>query len=237
MFGHFIQVLGFSESNSQMIVSLVTVFICAVIIRLIYLLVQLNWGNTSSPNHHSTTKKARRTLIVLGSGGHTAEMLEIVKALNIERYAPRFYVISKTDTQSILKLVDVEVEKEPNSERHNFEIISIPRSREVLQSYWTSIVTTLWSTFSCIPILLRTRPDLILTNGPGTCVPVCLVAFWLKLFYINAGCRIVYVESMCRVKTLSLSGKMLLGISDLFVAQWPDVQACSSKIQYLGRLT
>lgn len=164
-------------------------------------------------------------------------MLDIVKELDIARYAPRFYVIAKTDTNSMLKLVDVEVEKEPSNEKHNFEIIAIPRSREVKQSYLTALGTTVWSTLYCIPFLLRTRPDLILTNGPGTCVPVCLVAFWLKIFFFNRKCQIVYVESYCRVKTLSLSGKILIWITNLFVAQWPDVVESSKKIQYFGRLS
>lgn len=164
-------------------------------------------------------------------------MLDIVRELDIAKYAPRFYVIAKTDTNSMLRLVDIEVDKEPSNENHNFEIIAIPRSREVRQSYLTAIITTVWSFLYCIPFLVRTRPDLILTNGPGTCVPVCLVAFWLKLFFINRNCRIVYVESYCRVKTLSLSGKILLWITDLFVAQWPDVVATSPKIKYFGRLS
>lgn len=169
--------------------------------------------------------------------GHTAEMLEIVKELDITKYAPRYYIIAKTDTNSILKLVDTEVDKEPEKDKHNFEIIAISRSREVKQSYWTSIFSTIHATLNCIPILVRIQPDMILTNGPGTCVPVCLVAFWLKIFFFNRNCQIIYVESYCRVKTLSLSGKILLWISNLFVAQWPDVAKSSKKIQYFGRLS
>lgn len=164
-------------------------------------------------------------------------MLEVVRELDITKYAPRYYIIAKTDTNSILKLVDTEVDKEPEKDKHNFEIIAISRSREVKQSYWTSVISTIHATLNCIPILVRVRPDLILTNGPGTCVPVCLVAFWLKIFFINHSCQIIYVESYCRVKTLSLSGKILLWISDLFVAQWPEVAKCSKKIRYFGRLS
>lgn len=177
------------------------------------------------------------TYVIYTHTGHTAEMLEIVKELDITKYAPRYYIIAKTDTNSILKLVDTEVLKEPEKEKHNFEIIAISRSREVKQSYWTAILSTIHATFDCIPILVRIRPDLILTNGPGTCVPVCLVAFWLKIFFINSNCQIIYVESYCRVKTLSLSGRILIWISDLFVAQWPEVAKCSKKIRYFGRLS
>ncbi|XP_063705247.1 UDP-N-acetylglucosamine transferase subunit ALG14 homolog [Culicoides brevitarsis] len=206
-----------------------------IFIRVIYLLIVANRSNGSASSKKRTAKA--KTMIVLGSGGHTAEMLEIVRELDIEKYAPRIYITAKTDTNSILRLVDTEIAKEPEKEKHNFEIVAIARSREVKQSYLTAIFSTLHATLDCIPVLVRTRPDLILTNGPGTCVPVCLVAFWLKIFFFNTNCRIVYVESYCRVKTLSLSGKLLIWMSDLFVAQWPDVAKCAKKIQYFGRLS
>lgn len=34
--------------------------------------------------------------------------------------------------------------------------------------------------------------------------------------------RIIYVESFARVKSLSLSGKILKGVVDCFIVQWPD---------------
>lgn len=164
-------------------------------------------------------------------------MLHFVNFLDIKKYAPRYYVIAKTDANSILKLVDVEVEKEPEKEKHNFEIIAIPRSREVKQSYLTAIFSTIYATLSCIPHLIRIQPDLILTNGPGTCVPICLVAFWLKVFFFNPRCKIVFIESFCRVKTLSLSGKLLIWMSDMFVVQWPELkEQFSDRVSYFGRL-
>ena len=44
-----------------------------------------------------------RTTIVLGSGGHTAEMFALLRALSPRRYAPRHYIIADTDTTSLVK--------------------------------------------------------------------------------------------------------------------------------------
>jgi hypothetical protein len=44
----------------------------------------------------------------------------------------------------------------------------IPRSREVGQSYFTSILTTLRSQLYCIPLMLRLRPDLVRTSQAKT---------------------------------------------------------------------
>uniref|UniRef100_A0A8V5GTE8 UDP-N-acetylglucosamine transferase subunit ALG14 n=1 Tax=Melopsittacus undulatus TaxID=13146 RepID=A0A8V5GTE8_MELUD len=75
----------------------------------------------------------------------------------------------------------------------------------------------------------------ILCNGPGTCVPVCISALLLGLLGIKRAI-IVYVESICRVETLSLSGKILYYFSDYFIVQWPDLKEKYPKSIYLGRI-
>lgn len=196
-----------------------------------------------------------RTLIVLGSGGewiselifinlmktqcadtshallgHTTEMLEIVKQLNLDKYSPRFYVVAEGDQNSIDKLMAVE------GESSDYKIYLITRSRKVHQSYLSSVLTTLQSILGCFTLLMHAGPDLILANGPGTCVPVCLVAFLYKVFYINSRCKIAFIESYCRVKSLSLSGWILLYLTDIFVVQWPALSKVSRKVSYFGRL-
>ena len=41
-----------------------------------------------------------RTLAVLGSGGHTAEMIQLLQALDRARFGPMLYVLADTDTTS-----------------------------------------------------------------------------------------------------------------------------------------
>lgn len=191
--------------------------------------------NVASKQQQQRRKQPARTLIVLGSGGHTAEMMAIVKQLNKKNYSPRYYVLASTDTTSKTKVLDME---EPtSSSKHDYEIVRIKRSRHVGQSYITSVLTTLQSIWECIPLVYRLQPDLILCNGPGTCVPICLIAFMLKVFgAINIQCKIVFVESFCRVKTVSLSGRILIWIADCFVVQWPQLVQFSPKTQFFGRL-
>ena len=49
-------------------------------------------------------------------------------------------------------------------------------------------------------------------------------------------CRLVYVESIARVDTLSLSGKILYKIADQFFVQWPQLQAKYPRALFVGRL-
>lgn len=55
-------------------------------------------------------QKFIKVLVVLGSGGHTGEMLKIIRALNTVRYSPRVYVVAATDTVSQRRLQDMEKE-------------------------------------------------------------------------------------------------------------------------------
>lgn len=178
---------------------------------------------------------AAKTLIVLGSGGHTAEMMAIVKQLNKQNYSPRYYILASTDRTSEAKVLDYE---EPNTSECDYQLLRINRSRHVGQSYLSSVFTTIRSIIQSIPLVAKLQPELILCNGPGTCVPICLIAFVLKfLGVLSAQSKIVFVESFCRVKTVSLSGKMLMPFVDSFVVQWPQLVDFSPKVKYFGRLT
>lgn len=191
------------------------------------------WHHHSNNNNNDESSQYERSSYSV-RGGHTAEMMTIVKQLNKKNYSPRYYVLASTDTTSKTKVLDLE---EPTTSKNDYEIIRIKRSRHVGQSYLTSVLTTLQSIWQCIPLVYRLQPDLILCNGPGTCVPICLIAFMLKVFCaISIQCKIVFVESFCRVKTVSLSGRILIWIADCFVVQWPQLVQFSPKTRFFGRL-
>ena len=48
----------------------------------------------------SEEKNKIRLLVVLGSGGHTTEMVNIIKNLDAEKYGPKTYLYSSTDNMS-----------------------------------------------------------------------------------------------------------------------------------------
>ena len=70
-----------------------------------------------------------RLCCVLGSGGHTTEMMRLVTSLPPETYSPRTYVMAETDRFSEAKVE--ELEKERPGEH---VIVRVPRAREVTPS-------------------------------------------------------------------------------------------------------
>ena len=118
--------------------------------------------------------------------------------------------------------------------KHTFE--TIPRSREVGQSYVTSVFTTLYSlTMYSFSVVYKHKPDFILVNGPGVCVPICFWSFVLRIFSLSST-RITFVESFCRVKSLSLTGKILYYFVDDFIVQHEELKMKYPRSTYLGAL-
>ena len=118
--------------------------------------------------------------MVLGSGGHTTEMVALVRALDRQVYTPRTYIIAQTDPLSKIK-----IEKEESGRDDDVRLITIPRqyspsnqifltlnniffrSREVGQSYISSIATTVYAFIGSFQPIFRLQPQLLLVNGPG----------------------------------------------------------------------
>lgn len=225
----------------------------------------------SSEDEKETPKVLRqpgvstRLMIVLGSGGHTAEMLSLLKDLDPSKYTHRVYIVSSGDGFSAQKALEFETKLEhaagpqdgPRGRSRaqaygRYDICTVPRARRVYQSLLTTPWTSLLSFWSCFRLLRSESvgyPDLIMSNGPGTAVILIFASLLLRMTAFVPGSKLrktrlkklrtIYVESWARVRRLSLSGKMLLklGMVDRFIVQWEVLlPATGSKGEYLGVL-
>jgi beta-1,4-N-acetylglucosaminyltransferase len=246
---------------------------------------------THAPHQRPRTAAAR-LVVVLGSGGHTHEMLALLRSLDARKYARRTWVVSSGDGFSARRAEGFEraleerwrraggehgeQQRERERERGrkrapsltsaaeqraldaaardtaaaacvgpaSYSLTTIPRARRVHQPLLTtplSALRCLAATFT--PLLSPSPPALILTNGPGTGVLVVLAAFLLRFFDVRGVeshglCRCVYVESFARVRSLSLSGRLLLrlGVVDRFVVQWEALEGYGGRAEYAGVL-
>ncbi|KAL4750767.1 hypothetical protein BDW72DRAFT_108777 [Aspergillus terricola var. indicus] len=246
---------------------LVPLFIASVISVVLLLSVYTIFQNTPVPKWRPKSSPVH-LLVVLGSGGHTAEMLSLLRRVDIvtSKYIYRTYVVSSGDNFSATKAL--EFESGLGAQPESYAIITVPRARRVHQSYLTAPFSTILSFWSCILVLCGCHPDqqrhkrpaqltspypdLILTNGPATAVCVILAARFLRLVayclsFLSLAkshrrsmtgkgpsgeapppgefrLRTVFVESWARVKTLSLSGRILLPFADRFLVQWPTLE-------------
>lgn len=198
-------------------------------------------------------------LIILGSGGHTAEMFAMLSALSpttfLRSYTHRTYVISagdhlsasraRTFEQSLLSQTpsDPATGTATATGAGTYTLHTIPRARAIHQPLLTTPLSALRTLLSALALLRTRLPDLILTNGPGTGVVVAAAALALRFADVGDGrgtsrMRTVYVESWARVRRLSLSGRLLCRVADRFVVQWEGLvgEASAGRGEFLGVL-
>ena len=204
-----------------------------ILLRFIYLASKCGKG-ASLPAKKRTSPG--RTLIVLGSGGHTAEMLRLLGGMNLRNYSPRVYVVAEGDKMSVDKVEKFE-STQASTQEAAASTRKVPRARQVMQSYITSVLSTLVAVMYSLPIVWSAYPDLVLCNGPGTCIPVCFWAYVMKFFGLKDS-KIIYVESVCRVEHLSLSGVLLyyLCMADCVFVQWPQLKQKYPRTLCIGRI-
>uniref|UniRef100_A0A6B2L762 UDP-N-acetylglucosamine transferase subunit ALG14 n=1 Tax=Arcella intermedia TaxID=1963864 RepID=A0A6B2L762_9EUKA len=187
--------------------------------------------------HLSKRPRKQNTIIILGSGGHTTEMfkfLDTVPEIN-SKFFPRHYVIADTDKGSEAKVHQFEHNKASKQATH-YHLHRIPRSREVGQSYLTSVFTTLRATLTSFRLVWSLRPDVVLANGPGTCVPICISAWLLKLLGRLPHCYIALSESYACVSHVSLTTKLLYPFVNVLFVQWSNLLKKYPKAVYSGRI-
>lgn len=161
----------------------------------------------------------KRLLVVLGEGGHTRQMLQLLDQLGPDY--EYHYLIAAEDQLSENKI------------RLPGPVYRIGRPRSKVKGHTDSVATGAWHSLQSVaqlwPMLRRIRPQAILANGPSVAVPAALLG---KL----QGAAIIYVESASRVEQMSTSGRLVYPFADLFLVQWPQLQARYPKAIYAGRL-
>jgi len=168
-------------------------------------------------------------------------MLKLIGGFNLKNYNPRLYVTAEGDKMSQDKANSSELafrkKCDDSGTALKFQVGTIPRARKVLQSYFTSIFTTLYAVLLSFSKVYKFSPDLLLCNGPGTCIPLCFWAFFLNFIGLRKT-TIVYVESWCRVERLSLSGLILYHsfMANYIYIQWPQLKNLYPRTSYIGRL-
>lgn len=82
--------------------------------------------------------------------------------------------------------------------------------------------------FKIFTILKKEKPDIIISTGSEIGIPSIILARLIRI-------KTIYIESWCRVKTKSGTGRILYYFSDHFLVQWPDlVKKYGKKARYQG---
>lgn len=98
---------------------------------------------------------------------------------------------------------------------------------QVNRKEWTLPVWMILNTFKSFVLLVRERPDAVITTGVLAMVPLCLIA---KAF----GKKLIYIESFAKVSSPTETGKLLYRFADQFYVQWKQMLKIYPNAIYLG---
>lgn len=132
-------------------------------------------------------------MLVCTSGGHLLQLLNLQEAW---RGYGRLWITERTsDAESLL-------ESEP-------VVFAVGFADRNLPALARNLVLA-------VRLVRRHRPAVILSTGAALSVPFA----WVGRLH---GVTIVHVESVTRIESLSLSGRMIRPVAHRFYVQWPEL--------------
>jgi len=156
-----------------------------------------------------------KILVVLGSGGHTAQMLRLVDLLG-DRFE-YVYLVGRGDSLSAEKIA------------RKGEICVVHRARDHGDNVVVTFFKVIRLFWESLGVIRRAKPEVILSAGPGMAVPISMLGKML-------GKKVIFVESWSRVYKGSTSGRIIYRFADLFFVQWPELKGFYPRGIYAGRL-
>lgn len=71
------------------------------------------------------------------------------------------------------------------------------------------------------------RPEVVITTGTHTAVPMMYIARWMK-------CKTIYIETFANRYRPTKTGKLLYGKTDLFIVQWKELLEVYPDAEFWG---
>ncbi|MBE6139440.1 MAG: polysaccharide biosynthesis protein [Firmicutes bacterium] len=150
----------------------------------------------------------KKVMFISSVGGHLTQLLELSSIFKNYDY------VLVTEKTSVTKNM---------IEKYNMGYL-LYGSRQYLFKY---IFIFLSNVFKSIYLFIKYRPDVIVTTGAHTSVPMCYIG---KLF----GKKIIFIESFAKRTSPTLSGRLVYPISTIFIVQWESMLKFYPKAKYFG---
>ena len=142
----------------------------------------------------------KKVLFISSTGGHLRELMKLEPLFKNYDYN---IITEKDVTTKYLK------------EKYKDKVYYLPYStRSKIFSY---IFKYMYVILKSIVLFIKLRPDVIVSTGTHTAVPICFIA---KIFKK----KVIYIETFANITKKTLTGKIIYPISDLFIVQWKEMK-------------
>ena len=151
----------------------------------------------------------KKVMFISSTGGHLNELLQLKPLF---RKYDSYLVTEKT--KSTLSLKD----------KYKKVSYLIYGTKDHIISYFFKFII---NTIKSIGIFIKVRPNVIVTTGTHTAVPMCYIA---KLFRR----KIIFIETFANSSTRTLAGRLIYPIANEFIVQWEGMTQFYPKATYGG---
>ena len=152
----------------------------------------------------------KKVLFISSTGGHLTELLELNPLFKKYDY---HIITEKTKSNSTLK----------NEYKGKVSYLAYGTKEHMLRY----IFVFPWNCLKSIYYYFKFKPDVVITTGSHTAVPMCYVAHLFKK-------KVIYIETFANMNTKTLAGKIVYPIADLFIVQWESMLKLYPKATYGG---
>ena len=153
----------------------------------------------------------KKVLFISSTGGHLTELLQLEPLF--KRYD--FHIVTeKTDANESLK----------NTYGNDKVDYLVYGTRSHIVSYLFKFG------YNCIKSLylyFKIKPDVIITTGTHTAVPMCKIAHTFHK-------KVIWIETFANAKTPTKAGQMIYPIANLFIVQWESMLEVYPNAVYKG---
>lgn len=168
-----------------------------------------NSGGEFNKNIRSMSKHKKKIGLACSVGGHLTQIRQLESLYR--NYDYFFFTEDVSLTRDMLK------------KQKAYYVHAIDRNR--LNFPFLLIYNVLYS----LKVFLIEKPDVIISTGALSAVPICI---WAKILQK----KIIYIESFAKMDSPNLSGRILYRFADLFIVQWEKMLKFYPKAIYGGSI-
>lgn len=141
---------------------------------------------------------SKKLCLICSAGGHLTQLQQLS---GLYRKFDYFFITERTPFTSDMKT------------RERAYLMPLINRRQ-----WDLIPRLIFNFVYSIAILIKERPDIVISTGALNTVPFCILAKF-------SGRKLIFIESYAKVNTPTVTGKLMYKIADLFIIQWQQLSA------------
>ena len=150
----------------------------------------------------------RKVLFISSEGGHFAELQKI------EFNGYDYQIVTE-------KTASTKVYKEKYKNKIHYLLYGTRKTP--IRYFFILLINFFVSLF----YFLRYWPDVVITTGTHTAVPMCFIA---KMFFK----KVIWIETYASINRRTLAGRIVYPIANTFIVQWKSMKKLYPKAKYFG---